>query len=118
MKKKTLKAKKCKCKKCVKFRKKHDFEFLEIYDFYGHIARYVLPRLIQFKEKTCSNPCFTPEELAALNVKDGFIAWKQKLDEMIDAFQVVADDNVETDNLATVNKGLDTFRQYFFHLWM
>ena len=88
--------KKCKCKTCVKFRKKHSFEFLDIYGLYYTIAEFLVPRLKAFKKHTFSFP-------ANLKSKE----WDKILDKMIKAFTLINNDESKTtedyESLSTMN---------------
>ena len=99
--------KKCRCKKCVEFRKNHSYEYLEIYGLYHTIAQFLLSRLKGFKKYTFSNPC-------NLTMKQ----WHKILDKMIFAFNAIAKDNRNKKNWDRVKEGLDLFNKYYFDLWI
>ena len=73
------------------------------------IAKFVLPRLIRFREVHNGHPCqLTSEE------------WDEKIDKMIDAFTLIVTKDlwcINNDEQKRIDDGLDTFREYYFHLW-
>ncbi len=70
------------------------------------IAKFILPRLKEFKKVS--------------NANDG---WDEALDEMIIAFQLMIDNDGEIglfndkEKMNTIYEGLDSFRDNFFSLW-
>ena len=101
--------KKCKCKKCVKFRKKHPFEYLDIYGLYFTFAKFLAPRLKAFKKYTFSFP-------ANIESKE----WDITLDKMIFAFEIFAKDDIiiEDKQCEKIKEGIDLFAKYFRDLWI
>lgn len=97
---------KCRCKKCVAFRKHHPFEFLDIYSLWATIAEFLIPRLQAFKKHTYSNP-------ANITMKE----WHNTLDKIIVAFEIFLKDEIKKDN-KTCEKGLKLFAEYYRDLWI
>ena len=82
----------------------------EIYDLYGTIAEFVLPRLKLFKEKTISYPLNMTEK-----------EWDKKLQKMIDAFDLIVKEDMKIYNekeIKKIEKGLKLFAKYFRDLWI
>ncbi len=99
--------KKCRCKKCVKFRKKYPFEYLDIYGFYLNIAEFLAPRLKAFKKHNFSHPIgLTPKK------------WDKVLDKIIKAFELIAKDEREKEKYKEVEEGIKLFTEYYFDLWI
>ncbi len=77
----------------------------ELYSLYTTICRFALPRLKQFKEVSTE---FMEKDI-------------MKIDEIIDAFElIVRNSGVEIwseDERNRVEKGIQTFHEYFFKLW-
>jgi hypothetical protein len=79
------------------------------------LAKLILPRLIAFKKEVGGNP-------TELTMKE----WKEIIDEMIYAMEIVADckyfdcDVGEEFQLQRdrIQRGLNLFGKYFLHLWM
>lgn len=100
--------KKCRCKKCISFRKKYSFEYLDIYGFYYHLAFYIYPRLEAFKDNTFSYPCGISSK-----------KWNNILNKMIFAFKTIAkDDNIKNIDYKKIEEGLKLFSKYFRDLWI
>jgi len=106
--KKNTKKQKCRCKKCVAFRKKYAFEFLDIYGLYHTISEFMVPRLKAFKEHTFSMPC----DLKSIQ------QWHKILDKMILAFDIYAKDNRKKEDIPKVEEGMKLFVEYFGDLWI
>ena len=101
------KEKKCRCKKCIAFRKEHDFEYLDIFGFYHHLSEYIYPRLEAFKDNTFSYPM-------GLSLKK----WKAILNKMIFAFKTISKDKRNPKEYKRIKEGLDLFSEYFNDLWI
>lgn len=103
------KKKKCRCKKCISFRKDHDFEWLDIYGLYYHLSEYIYPKLEAFRDNTYSNPICL-----------GSKKWTNILNKMIFAFKTLADDDIiiEDKQQKKIEEGLELFAKYFRHLWI
>lgn len=73
------------------------------------IAKFILPRLIEFKEKTIGTPTMikTAEQ------------WLKILSKMIVAFELISKENhiSNDEENKKIQKGLDLFRKYYFSLW-
>jgi hypothetical protein len=73
------------------------------------IAKFTIPRLKEFRNKTCSFPSdFT------------FKGWLEAVDDMIYALETSADDDLRWDkdrDWDRVKKGHSLFGQYFMDLW-
>ena len=82
-KKSIQKEKKCRCKKCISFRKEYPFDFLDIYGLHYHLSRYIYPRLEAFRDHTYSNPI-------GLSSKK----WTKTINKMIFAFKLTAQDDI------------------------
>lgn len=98
---------KCRCKGCVKFRKKYPFEFLDIYGLYYTIAQYLVPRLKAFKKHNFSFPVY-------LTSKE----WDKILDKMIKAFELINSDDIGTEDYANIDKGIKLFAEYYRDLYI
>ena len=105
--KKKQKEKKCRCKKCISFRKSHDFEYLEIYGLYYHLALYIYPRLEGLRDNTFSHPI-------GLTLRK----WKSILNKMIFAFKIITKDTPNAKDYKKVDEGLKLFSNYFTNLWI
>jgi len=102
-----IRKKKCKCKKCVKFRKEYSFDFLDIYGLYYSIAEYLAPRLKAFKKYTFSHPC-------NISMKE----WKTILNKMIIAFQIIAKEGFTEKDTKKIEEGFKLFIEYYHDLWI
>jgi hypothetical protein len=77
-----------------------------------HLCKFILPRLKAFRNTYTYPPCFmTCEE------------WKEKIDKMIVAFELIIDDNMpelvseQLKRQQKITEGLQLFARYFQHLW-
>lgn len=73
------------------------------------IAKFILPRLVRFKEINCSYPSNLTEK-----------EWDNILAKMIVTFKIIASDgswNISDEENEKVEEGLDLFRKYYFDLW-
>ncbi len=100
---------KCRCKKCVSFRKEYPFEYLDIFGFYSHLSDYLYPRLEAFRDNTFSYPM-------GLTLKK----WKVIINKMIFSFKNISNDKITTNKKEQkrIREGLDLFSEYFHDLWM
>lgn len=82
----------------------------ELWCLASHTARWLLPRLTQFKEVTHGRPSFLEEGV-----------WPQVIQSMIDAFELIQRDEATWDftpeEEMVVQRGLDNFRYFYFDLW-
>jgi hypothetical protein len=101
------KEKKCRCKKCISFRKEHDIEWLDIYGLYYHLSKHIYPRLKLFRDNTFSYPM-------GLTLKK----WKIILNKMIFAFKAIAKDDRKEEEYKKIEEGLKLFAKYFTDLWV
>lgn len=89
-------------------RKERGFDDTETWSLDYAIAKFAIPRLKRFKElHICHPPNITMEE------------WDEKIQDMIDGFEEVVKDGtggMEVD-YDKMDKGLDTFREYYRDLW-
>lgn len=98
--------------KWAKQREERGFDDTETWNLFNVVARFVLPRLIRFKEVTNGFPCDLTEA-----------EWDEKLQQMIDAFQVWANCDDEAMTLDDKEKwqracdGAELFGKYFRDLW-
>lgn len=97
------------------FRLKNGYSMNELWDLDYTFAKYILPRLLEFKLTTDSYHSF-PTQFKDID------EWYEVLDEMIWAFDYIVnhdysnfDDMVE--NEKRCNKGLMLFGKYFRNLW-
>lgn len=102
------------------FEKKYGFRYEETWNLDHSIACYVLPRLAYLRSHTHGYP----SGLAVWNddkteiIVDGYEAWLNILDKMIDAFEIVAlKEEPDLNDQAVIDEGLRLFAQYFCHLW-
>jgi hypothetical protein len=97
-------------------RKKQGFDDRDLWSLDHTIAKFVLPRLIRFKDGVCGHPGnLTMEQ------------WTKILDQMIYSMQAVVDDwsgkwdEWEKEGIQIherkINKGITLFGKYFRHLW-
>ena len=89
--------------------KERGFDDTEIWNLDLTIAKFILPRLVRFKEYTGTYP-------------NGFTidSWRDELQVMIDAFKILNDDEcmeLEDGAIDAINKGLQSFAANFRHLW-
>lgn len=90
-------------------------EFKEIWNLDITIARFILPRLKEFKKNTNSHPSILT-----------FSKWQEILDKMILSFNLISNETMfdimtekESEVIEkTIQEGLDLFRQYYFSLWI
>lgn len=90
-------------------RRTRGFDNSETWALDQTIVDFILPRLKVFKELTVGFP-----------VKfDTMQEWQDVLDQMIEAFELMhlRDHYAEDVDDMKINRGLDLFREYFFHLW-
>jgi len=94
----------------VNFRRKHRFKSLDIFNLNHATAKFIVPRLKLFRERTYSYPMgLTPEK------------WKVILDDMIFAleFEINQWDKEYTDkDFKRIQKGFKLFGKYFRDLWI
>jgi len=100
--------KKCRCKKCIKFRKNNSFEFLDIYGLSYTIAEFLIPRLKAFKKHTFSYPA---------NLKS-MKEWHNIINKIIKAFEIYAKDGIIINDQDKIEEGLKLFQEYFRDLWI
>jgi hypothetical protein len=83
------------------------FDDSELWNLEFTIAKFILPRLIAFRQDLISHPCgMTSKE------------WEAVLDTMIYSFDAIVKDDKELhDNFEKVKVGLDNFINYYFDLW-
>ena len=94
-------------------RKKLGFDDRDLWSLDHTIAKFVLPRLIRFKEAKCGHPGnLTMEQ------------WTKILDQMIWSMQAIIDEwegesvqGLLICHEKKVNKGITLFGKYFRHLW-
>lgn len=100
---------KCRCKKCVQFRKEHTFEYLDIFGFYLIIAEFLVPRLKAFKKYNFSYPMGLTKK-----------KWNTILNKIILAFEIIIKDDVvyESKKVAKIEEGLKLFAEYYRDLWI
>jgi len=102
-----------------KQREERGFDDTELWGLDCVIAKFILPRLKEFKNQTGGG---FPSDLGVEgdeNGDKGLDVWLNVIQEMIDAFELIAKDHVVTDKKEKeiINKGLDQFRKYYFSLW-
>lgn len=102
-----MKNKKCRCKKCIAFRKNNDFEYLDVFGLYHHLAEDIYPKLEAFRNDTYSYP----HELTLRK-------WKVILNKMIFAFKTISKGERKSKNYKRIKEGLDLFSEYFCDLWI
>ena len=111
----------------------NNFKDSEWYDLDITIAKFVLPRLIKFKEKKRSVPCLLDDDgnIMDLNIADKL--WDEYLNKMIWSFEQIINDSspsvdwckeygkdliAETQSWNDqVQEGLDLFARHFRNLW-
>ena len=102
------KKKKCRCKKCISFRKDHDYEYLDIYGLYYYLSGEIYPRLEGFRDNTFSNPI-------GINSKK----WTVILNKMIYSFKTITNsDTIDNKKRKKIDEGLKLFSEYFQDLWI
>ena len=69
-------------KKSKKFKKKHGFHFEDLWELDFCFARYVLPRLVKYRDGCCGTPY-------KLTKKE----WRETLNKMIEAFYLIVVSN-------------------------
>ena len=102
-----------------KQREERGFDDTELWGLDCTIARFILPRLKEFKNQTGGG---FPPNLAVEGDEDGdkgLELWENSIQTMIDAFELIAKDHVVTDDKEKeiIETGLDNFRKYYFSLW-
>jgi len=104
-----VKKKKCRCKKCVAFRKEYDFEYLDIFGLYHTISEFLVPRLEAFKNNSYSYPIgLTPKK------------WKIVLNKIIFSFKAINRDDIsyEIKHKEKISEGINLFAEHFLNLWI
>ncbi len=111
-------------KEIEKYRKQYDkrgFDNTELWSLDSSIAKFVLPRLKEFK-KVCQSTCYGGKNCPFETSEDGFMTikgWKDCLQKMIDALQAVVDDDTwDEDKQKVIDEGLRLFAEYFQALWL
>ena len=87
------------------------FDDSETWSLDQTLATYIVPRMKRFRDVTISFPAD----------HDSLEHWVETLDQIIEGFELIADDPTTFDRTpeqnAKIEQSLDLFRQYFFHLW-
>lgn len=87
------------------------FDESETWALDSTIAKFILPRLTEFRECTCGYPGFM----------DSADEWHDVLNKMIDAFELLAKDDKPIvwpeDEREVIDEGLKLFAEYFESLW-
>lgn len=78
----------------------------ETYSLYNNIAQFILPRLKMWLKR---KPVGYPDNLT-------YEEWLNILNKIVRTMEIIAKDNCHKKD-EELNKGLDLFRKYFFHLW-
>ncbi len=97
----------------------------ELFDLKYHIADFILPRLIAFKNKIDKNeaisiPVF--EDFNDLSFEQKELLWSEILEKMIFPFEYLSDPNkfINMDSVTIRQQekiGLEYFSKYFENLW-
>lgn len=97
-----------------KQRLERGFDNTELWSLDVTIAKFILPRLKEFKNQTCGIPGCIEQ-----NGDEGLEVWKNIIQQMIDAFEFIADDVCipTEEEQRKISLGLDLFRQHFYSLW-
>jgi len=84
------------------------FDDTETWNLFMGITKYILPRLIRFKEIPCGYPSNLTED-----------KWDTILQQMIDAFELIKRDTFipSKEDQTIINLGLENFKEYFLDLW-
>lgn len=103
------------------FEETYGFNPAEVWSLDYTIARFILPRLIYFKENLHGCPSsLIDEPLDENSCNKGHEKWELILDKMIKAFYLLANydwyDYRKKDQEA-IKEGLNLFAQYFTNLW-
>lgn len=112
-------------KEIAKYTKQYDkrgFDNTELWSLDFSIAKFILPRLKEFR-KVCNGAPYGGEDCKFETTEDNFMTvqgWKDCLQKMIDAFQLIVDYDAWGDDRKQeiVEEGLDVFRKYFHNLWL
>ena len=104
--KKVKKAKKIK-KRLKKELKRDGYDSSELWDLDVTFAKFILPRLKGFRDRTISYP----------STMETFEEWSSALDEMIYGFENAIEDSDSTD-YDRLRKGLELFGKYYRDLWI
>jgi hypothetical protein len=93
--------------KFLKQRLERGFDESETWSLYTTIAKFIVPRLKEFKEVNIAYPPeLTPE------------SWNDILDKMIRSFEIAADsDFMKEEEAEEFREGFTLFSEYFFALW-
>lgn len=96
--------------KYCKQRLERGFDDSETWSLDGTIARFIYPRLKVFLEDTKEIQCH-PADIT-------FDEWIKIIEDMVKGFELLANDDVKTDDEnIIVERALDLFREYFHALW-
>jgi len=100
-----------------KQREERGFDDTELWGLDCTIARFILPRLKEFKKQAGGYPSNLKPE--GDDGDKGLELWENSIQTMIDAFELIAKDHVVTDDKEKeiIETGLDNFRKYYFSLW-
>tara|TARA_Y100000034_G_C6896755_1_gene413585 strand:+ start:1642 stop:1971 length:330 start_codon:yes stop_codon:yes gene_type:complete len=95
--------------KYVAHEKEHGWSPDELWSLDHTIADFIYPRLVGFRERTCTYP----------GTLSGMDEWKEILDKMIKSFKYIKDEQEYYTKVPSeeLHEGLDLFRKYFFNLW-
>ena len=105
-----------------KERLERGFDSSELWNLDSTIAKFILPRLKEFRNKAISFPM----EFCELNSEKGLRVWKRILDKMILSFYLISknddiDESINSNNNKkqqnTIDNGLYLFYYYFRDLW-
>lgn len=100
-----------------KQREERGFDDTELWNLDVTIAKFILPRLIAFKEYGHGVPGHIDPD-NTLEDK-GEEKWNAILQEMIDGFDIIANDNFSFDkeNNLAANQAIKLFAEHYFSLW-
>lgn len=93
------------------------FDDSETWSLYTSISKFLVPRLKRFKELTTAVPVDIDE---IHGVEKGLVVWKDIIETMIQAFEIMAaDDDFMPDDakMCIFDEGLENFKTYFSDLW-
>jgi hypothetical protein len=82
------------------------FDDSETWSLDNTISNFIIPRLRRFNEVKINFP-----------IDMSMSEWTDKIDKMIEAFELNIKDTISEDEQEKITEGLDLFRQYFFNLW-
>lgn len=105
------------------FNFRYGFHPCEIWNFETSIAVWILPRLKYFRKVNNSVPNEIVQKYGKGDVDKAGLKWDEFIDSMINAFEIIADDNIDLDypefkkQKKEVDKGLKLFAEYFENLW-